>query len=69
MPISVISKDDRRKATVNEDGSVRYYSNRVSSNGNFWHFERETHPVAPLHVILNMLGDILNGPHRVYPGR
>ena len=74
LPISLLSRDERRKATVAEHGDdlvVNYYTVTTSCAGETgWRFDHEAIvKIKPIEVALDTITNILNAPPRIYRGR
>jgi hypothetical protein len=69
VAISVLSRDETRKAIVTDDSITYYRSVRHGSGERSWRFVRETTPSVPFHAKLNVADAILNAPPKIYLGR
>lgn len=68
MQLSIISKDERRKAVIapGENGAViTYYRSTEGTFGSGWRFDRECCTNQPVHVACDFATKILNGPPKI----
>ena len=74
LPICILSRDERRKASVAEYGDdlvVNYYTVTRSCSGDVgWRFDHEAVvKIKPLEDALRVIENILNAPPRISRGR
>lgn len=72
MALTVLSRDELRKAVVQEsdDGAIiTYYRISAGTHGSTWRFDRECLAKSPFHECLNIADRILNRPPLIFKGR
>lgn len=65
MALSILSRDELRKAVVDDDSITYYRAVSHGCGGQSWRFERRTTPNAIFRVNLETAEKVLNAPPRI----